>query len=168
MKRILMIIAPINFRDEEFFRPKEVFEKKGFQVTVASKETGRATGMLGGTANASKKLEQVNMDEYDAAVFVGGSGASVYFNDETALEIARKASASNKAVGAICIAPSILANAGILEGKNATCYPSEKRNLSAKGAVCNEKGVVADGNIVTADGPGSAEEFGNRIAELLE
>ena len=168
MARILMVIAPADFRDEELFRPKEVFEKKGFQVTVASKEIGRAEGMLGGTAQVDKRIESVDTDEYDAVVFVGGSGASIYFDDETALKIARKAESSKKVVGAICIAPSILANAGVLKGKNATCYPSEKENLSAKGAKYTGNGVTMDGRIVTADGPKSAEEFGIKIAELLE
>ncbi len=168
MVKILMIIAPVDFRDEELFRTKEIFEKKGFQVTVTSKEICLAKGMLGATTQIDKSLESVNVNEYEAVVFIGGSGASMYFDDKTALNIAKNAKSLNKVIGAICIAPSILANAGVLEGKNATCYPSERKNLSAKGAKYIESEVIVDGRIVTADGPKSAEKFGIKIAELLE
>ena len=50
MVKIVMIIAPENYRDEEFQEPKGVFEEKGFEVTVASKGVKEAKGMLGGTA----------------------------------------------------------------------------------------------------------------------
>ena len=166
MKNVLMIIAPENFRDEELFHTKEELEKVS-KVTIASKVVGEVTGMLGGKAVSEISINDVNVYNYDAIVFVGGSGASVYFLDSYALKIARDAFDSGKIVAAICIAPSILANAGILAGKKTTSYPTEKNNLIDNGANYTGKPVEVDGKIVTGVGPQAAHEFGKAIAELL-
>ena len=167
MGKVLMIIAPRNFRDEELFHTKEELERLGNSITIASKSKETAIGMLGGTVTPDLTLDEVNVDDYDAVVFVGGTGSSIYFNDSRAHEIARSANEKGKIVAAICIAPSTLANAGILSGKRVTSYPSEENNLRSKGAVYTGSRVEKDGNIITADGPGSAREFGRRIAESL-
>ncbi len=165
--KALLIIAPQNFRDEEYFYTKEELEKAGVDVTTASRSTETTTGMMGGTAKPDISLSEVNVDEYDAVLFIGGSGSAVYFNNATALDIARKADAAGKVVGAICIAPSILANAGLLRGKRATAYPSEEANLRAKGAEYTGEGVTVDGRIITGDGPTSAREFGRAVVRVL-
>jgi protease I len=73
-KTILMVVAPLNFRDEELFVPKEFFEKKGINVVVASGDSGVATGMLGGSINVDIRVSDAVARDYDAVVFVGGSG----------------------------------------------------------------------------------------------
>jgi protease I len=164
---VLMIIAPRNFRDEELFDTKEELESSGNSVVIASTKTDTATGMLGGTAKPNITIDDVNVGDYDAVVFVGGSGSSIYFNNQKAHEIARAANDSGKLVAAICIAPSTLANAGLLKSKKATSFPSEEGNLRSRGANYTGKPVEKDGNIITADGPRSAREFGRMIAESL-
>jgi protease I len=166
-KSVLMIIAPVNFRDEEFLEPKAVFEKNRMIITIASKGVKTAKGMLGATAEVDKDMTAVNVDEYDAVVFVGGTGASVYFEDSTALTIAKEAYEKGKIVAAICIAPSILANAGILSGKKATCFSSESSNLETQGATYTGSDLEVDGKIITASGPAAASKFGMAIAEAL-
>ena len=78
-----------------------------------------------------------------------------------------------KILAAICIAPAILAKAGVLEGKNATVWSSvlDKgpiKILEENGANYVEKDVVVDGNIITANGPQAASEFGRKIVEILK
>jgi len=163
-----MIIAPKNFRDEEYFQTKEVLESDGIDVTTASKHSGEITGMLGKTATPDITLEQVNVDDYDAVIFVGGTGAAEYFNDSQAISIAKAAAEKGKIIAAICIAPSILANAGLLESKNATSYPSEQENLESKGANYTGEDVTRDGKIITGAGPTAAEQFGREIAKALQ
>ena len=166
-KKILMIIASENFRDEEYFHTKEVLEGYGAQIVTASSRAGEIKGMLGGSAIAEKTLDDVNVSDFDAVVFVGGTGAAEYFNNEKALSIARDAYNSGKVVGAICIAPSILANAGILENKNVTSFPSEKDNIQSKGGIYTGDQVSRDGRIITASGPAAARMFGEEIAKVL-
>jgi len=163
-----MMVAPKNFRDEELFKPKEVLENTGTQITIASKDVTEALGMLGGKVKVDKNLSEVNVDEYDAVIFIGGSGSAIYFNDSLALELAKKAYENNKFIGAICIAPSILANAGILQGKKATAFSSEAENLRTKGARYTGENVTVDGKIITASGPQAAKEFGEELVKGLK
>jgi protease I len=167
-KKILMIIAPQNFRDEELFDTKAVLEKNGFAVTIASSKLGEARGMLGGKAKPEIFMRDVNVDEYQGVVFVGGMGSAVYFADQIAHKIAREASQKDKLVAAICIAPSILANAGLLKGKKVTCFSSETGNLRSKGAQFVGGSVQVDGKLVTAEGPTAAREFGEAIVKVLQ
>ncbi|RLG21085.1 DJ-1 family protein [Candidatus Micrarchaeota archaeon] len=167
MKTVLMIIAPENFRDEELFHTKEELEKAGFSVKIASKQRGIRTGKLGAKAEAEFELSELQVDDYDAVVFVGGPGAAQYFTDKEALEIARKAHETGKVLAAICIAPVILGNAGLLSGRKVTAWPSVRSKLEELGAVYTGKGVEVDGKIITGNGPDAARDFGRKIAELL-
>ena len=166
-KKILMIIARDKFRDEELFKPRDILSAAGADITIAGSKVGTITGMLGGKAQATLNITQAKPADYDAVIFVGGSGASEYFNDPTAHKIATDSAAAGKVVAAICIAPSTLANAGLLKGKNATCYASEKSNLVAHQANYTGKSVEVDGDIITADGPTSAEAFAQAILTAL-
>ena len=166
-KKILMVIASQNFRDEEYQQPKQIFEQNEAEVTTASSTTGQITGMLGGTATASLTIDKIQAQDYDAVVFVGGTGASEFFSNTRAHEIAIETFKSGKIIAAICIAPSTLANAGILNNKNATAYPSEQSNLENRGATYTGEAVTRDGSIITGRGPEAASQFGNEIVSAL-
>jgi len=171
-KKVLMIVAPENFRDEEYMEPRNIFENDGLEVIVASKEVQEAKGMFGTTIKIDLDIEDVNVEDYDTVVFVGGSGSSVYYNDSIVLNIAREAYNKGKIIGAICIAPGILAKAGILEGKKATIWDSGNREfikiLEESGAIYTGADVEQDGNIITANGPHAAQEFGEKIVQSLK
>lgn len=166
-RRVLFIIAHRDFRDEEFREPKAVLEKGGFQVTVASSSTDTATGMLGMRYTPDLLLSEATAAEYEAVVFIGGAGAKEYWDDPQAQTIAREAMSSGKVVGAICIAPVTLANAGVLKGKKVTVFPSVAATLTAKGAQYTGRKVERDGLLITASGPEAAKEFGSTLAEAL-
>lgn len=166
--KILMIIAPKDFRDEEYLIPHQVFNQGGFEVEVASKEVTEAIGMFNTKVKIDKDISQVNLDDYQGIVFVGGKGASIYFNDPIALNLAKKSFAKGKVIGAICIAPSILANAGILKNKKATAYPTEQSNLNQQGALYTNEAVTIDDKIITGQGPKAAQEFAEKILSALQ
>jgi len=166
-KSIVMIVAHRDFRDEELFEPKSIFEKAGAKVTVASSSLDPAKGMLGATVTPDILLADVKATDYDAVVFVGGSGAKEYWDNRTAHMIARQAFENGSVVGAICIAPVILANAGLLDGRKATVWASDAGRLRAQGAEYTGRDVEADGRIITANGPEAAEKFGLAVASAL-
>ncbi len=168
-KRVVMIIAHRNFRDEELLETKKVLEDAECSVKIASTDTIPARGMFGAFVKPDFTLDRVVVDNYEAVIFVGGSGSEVYFNNPTAHLVARETYEKKKVLGAICIAPCILANAGVLKGKNATVWDGKYiLLLEKKGAKYTGKNVEVDGKIVTANGPESAEEFGKAILKLLE
>ena len=166
-KKVVMVISPGDFRDEELFHTAEILEGNGADIDIASLSRGSFSGSMGGTAQAALSLDEINVNDYDAIIFVGGGGSSIYFGNEKALSLATEFHSVGKITSAICIAPSILANAGLLDGKKATAFSSEETNLKAKGANYTGNQVEVDGLLVTANGPAAAREFGREISRLL-
>ena len=169
--KALFIIAPINFRDEEYFVTKHILEEDGIDVTTSS-NSETSTSEFGKQVKIDVLLENVDSD-YDVIIFVGGSGAISYFDDSTALELAKKFFDEGKVVSAICIGPAILAKAGVLDSKRATVWAKPNKIegieiLEENGASYVNQNVVIDGKIITANGPEAAEEFGKKILEVLK
>lgn len=167
MAKALFIIAPENFKDEEYFTPKSILEGNNIEVVTASLEA-EATSVAGKKQKVDVLLDQATTD-YDAIVFIGGAGASVYFDNAKAHSLAKEFNSQGKIVAAICIAPVTLANSGVLQGKKATVWNGDYvSKLEAGGATYTGEDVTVDGNIITANGPGAAQEFGNKLVEKLK
>jgi len=166
-KKVVMLIASKNFRDEELFEPRKIIMDAGGEVVVASSSLKTAKGMMGATFKPEVLLKDVKAEDFDAVVFVGGGGASEYWNDKTALSLAKTAAANGKLVCAICIAPVTLANAGLLDGKRATVWKSEVKTIEKKGATYTGADVEIDGKFITGNGPASAAKFGRAIVRAL-
>ena len=171
-KKIVMVIAPQDFRDEEYFIPRSIFRAEGAEIKTASSKKGKAVGTYGGEVNVDLSLDEINILDFDGIVFVGGSGASKYMNDEKCHEVAREFLNEEKIIGAICIAPTILARAGILKEKKATVWQSTLdksavKVLKEEGAEFKDEKVVTDGNIITASGPKAARSFGETVVRAL-
>lgn len=167
-KKAIFVVAQNNFRDEELLEPKTVLTERKIETKVATKTRNKAVGKLGTEIKPDLAIPEIETKNFDAIIFVGGAGARDYFNDEDALKLVKDFKDAGKIVGAICIAPSILANAGILISKTVTAFPSEEQNLRDKGADYTGMQVEVDGKIVTAKDPSAAKEFGEEIAYLLE
>jgi protease I len=168
MASVLMAIAPERFRDEELFVTQEELTRRGHVTSVASSRKGRCPGSRGGAAVATLALSEARAEDYDAVVFVGGGGSRVLFADADALRLAREAHAAGRIVAAICLAPVILANAGVLTGRQATVAGTEAATIEAKGARYTGPGVTVDGRVITANAPKASRLFGQTIADLLE
>jgi len=166
-KSAVLIIASDNFQDEELFGTKLVLDKAGVKTVIASSRKGRVGGMLGSVVKAELSLNDLNVEDYDAVIFVGGTGVREYFGDARALNIARNAAVKGKILAAICIAPTILANAGLLEGATVTGFFTERGRLQNAGAAYTGKPVERDGVIITGRGPADAKQFGQAIADAL-
>lgn len=169
MKTVLMVIAPEAFRDEEYLHPKEILEAAGARVVTASVSAGACTARFGTVVHAEESVSAVDPSAFDAVVFVGGGGSRVFFEDAGAHSLARAMAQAGKIVAAICVAPVILANAGLLHGRRATLFPSEDEMavVKAGGAEYTGTPVEIDDNVITASGPEAARDFGTAIASAL-
>lgn len=165
--KAVLIIAKETFRDEELFDTQKALEEEGVETTVASSVVGNCKGKLGQTARSTILVKDISADDYDAVIFVGGSGAMQYYDDSAALSLAKQADKKCKVIAAICIAPRILANADLLKGKTATCYVSEAEAIRKLGANYTGSDVEQDGKTITANGPHAAYDFGKKIANEL-
>ena len=167
MKKALLIIAKENYHDLELKGTRDGLVSAGFEVVLGSSETGSCAGKLGGTEEAQVALKEVSVDDYDCVAFIGGSGARNFFDDPEARRIAHETARAQKPLGAICIAPLILAKSQVLGGKKATVWNGDNEQegeLEKYGAIYTGQDVTVDGKIVTANGPPAAEEFGRTLA----
>jgi len=164
--RIVMVVPANAFRDEEFEVPFKYFGSHA-TVIVASTKLGMITGMMGHKAEAQMLVKDIDVDKLDALVFIGGAGARQYWRDATAHKLARETVAKKKVLAAICISPVTLAYAGVLKGKRATVFVSERGRLIEKGAKYTGEQLTIDGLIVTASGPKAAQRFAEEILRLV-
>ncbi len=172
-KKIAMMIAFKDFRDEEYFVPKGILEAAGAEIKTASTQKGKAIGADGGETEVDLLVSELNPADFDAIVFIGGPGALKYLDNEDSYQVAKETVSQNKVLAAICIAPVIFAKAGVLEGKKATVWssPLDKsaiRILEERGVIYQREPVVVDNKIATADGPLAAKQFGEAIINLLK
>ncbi len=165
--KIAMVIAQNGFRDEEYWMPKEIFETHGIQVVTISSQANSAASKFGRMAQVDMLLADVRVSDFDALLFVGGPGTSEYFNLPQAHKAASEFVEQGKLLTAICIAPVILARAGLLKGRKATVFPSGKDELEKAGAIYTGHPVEVAGRLITASGPEAAEAFGRAIVEAL-
>lgn len=166
-KKILMVVAPENFRDEEYLETKKALEEYLVKVAAASTKIGKARGAGGVVIDIDLTLNEINFNNYDGIVFVGGPGMAEMVEHGGLIQLAQKFYNNGKIVAAICVAPAILAKAGILANKRATGWEGVKEELIKNGAHYTGMSVEVDNKVVTANGPRAAHEFGHKIIELL-
>ena len=172
-KRVLIVIAPLNFRDEELSEPINHLEKKGIGYDIVSTRTGLAVGVLGGKVLVEKTIQSIrkeDSDRYSAILIVGGGGAPEYlWNHAPLLELVREFNRQGKVIAAICLSPVVLARAGVLKGKKATVWNDDRAiaGLTDGGAEFKPVPIIADGNIITANGPLASAGFGEKVVKAV-
>ncbi len=167
VKRAVLIAASQEFHVDELFQTIRILEETGVRTMIASTRTGIISSGAS-TAEARVSLNQLRVDDYDAVIFIGGPGAIVeFFSNPTAINIAREAAAKRKVLAAIGNAPTVLANAGVLNGVRATSFLSERAQLIQAGAVYTGTPVERSGFIITASSPLAVIPFGQAIANTI-
>ncbi|MGD8781177.1 MAG: DJ-1/PfpI family protein [Ignavibacteria bacterium] len=166
-KSILIVISSVNFSDNEFLAVKTALEKAEFKVFIASDANGLCTGQKGLKVKADIMLYNINHANFCAIVVIGGSGIQNYWNNKKLIHTSIKFTNSKKITSAICSAPVIFARAGLLQDKNATCFPEDKKELTKTGANYLDESVVVDGNVITGRDPDSAQEFAETVVEKI-
>ena len=106
--------------------------------------------------------------DFDMIVLPGGLPGADYLNDDKRIQqLLKKMQQQEKYIAAICAAPKVLANAGLLENKSATSYPGVLDKMSGFNLKFVDMPVVQDGNIITSKGPGTAIDFTLSLIEIL-
>jgi protease I len=164
-KRAALIITSMNFRDDELFTTKRMLDAAQIETVIASTKVGTLRGALGGMADVRVLVDQLRVDDYDAIIFI--SGPAEYVGNPVAMDIIRETVRKGKVLGAIGVAPTVLASAGVLTGVQATAYLSERDSLLQAGAIYTGFPVAKERLIITATGPTAAIEFGRLIAQTL-
>jgi protease I len=166
-RSVLIVIAHENFEDNEFKVPYETLKNSGINVTVASTDTTPARGVRGTLVKPDITLDQVKTDDFDGLIVTGGPGCERLWDDRVLHDIVRSFNKQNKMIAAICIAPLVLARAGILEDKIVTAYPSVRDEIGKCCARCSDADVEVSGNVITCSGPKAAVEFATTILRTM-
>jgi 4-methyl-5(b-hydroxyethyl)-thiazole monophosphate biosynthesis len=155
--KVLIYLAP-GFEEIEAVTTIDLLRRADIEVTIAGLEDKSITGAHGITVLPDIYYDKVNPEEYDCLVLPGGQpGTNNLKNDKKVLESIKKFKHENKLIGAICAAPTVLWEAGILENKRVTSYPSAKDVFTS--AIYEESSVVNDESIITSRGVGTAIDF---------
>jgi len=168
--KLLMVVAPKRYREEEFEVPAKMFEEAGIEFDIASTQPGECEGMMGGIIEAKLAIKEAKEADYDGLVIVGGLGASDFlWSDDDLKNLTEEFGRSEKVIAAICLAPVILARAGLLKGRQATVFesPASLKLIEEGGANYLNIPVVSDMNIITANHPTVSKEFAEAVIEKL-
>jgi protease I len=171
MTKALLVVAQTDFQPVEYGDTRSELEKAGVEVKVASFEEGEAIGADGNKINVDIAIKEVDTNDFDAVVLIGGPGAAKQLvGNPDVIELLQSADNDHKVIAAICIAPVVLAEARILKDRKATVWNEDGKQeeiLAAQGATFTDEPVVVDTRIITANGPAVAKEFGKTIVETL-
>ena len=164
MKTIFVFLAE-GFEEIEALTPVDVLRRAGLSVqTVSVMDEQVVAGAHGVPVLADKMFAEINPEDAEMILLPGGlPGATNLDAHEGLSRMILDFAAAEKPLAAICAAPLVLGNRGLLQGKKATCYPGFETYL--QGAEYTAALVEKDGNTITGKGPGAAMEFAFAIVE---
>ena len=156
-----------GFEECEALCPLDILRRGGIEVKMVGVGKEYITGTHGITVKADILESQIILDRKLQGVILPGGmpGTNNLESNETVKRAVTFANENKKLVCAICAAPKILGGMGLLNNKNATCFPGFEKDLI--GAKLSSYYVVQDGNVITAKGVGVAFDFGFKILENL-
>ena len=167
MKKVFIFLAD-GFEEIEAIAPIDILRRAELDVvTVSISDSKTVTGAHGIKVEADQLFTETTFGENDYYVLPGGYDGMLNLSAHQSVnELLKKQHSEGKKLAAICASPSVLGKLGILEGKEAICYPGFEGKLT--GAVISKKSVVEDGNVITGKGPGVAVQFALKIVESLK
>jgi 4-methyl-5(b-hydroxyethyl)-thiazole monophosphate biosynthesis len=165
MPKVVILLAD-GFEEVEAVAIVDVLRRAEIEVTIAGLHKGAVVSARNIRVLPDTVIDNIRSDDFDMIVLPGGQPGSDNLNgDPCVVALIKEFNTKGKLTGAICAAPYVLANAGVLEGRRATSYPTYQEKLG--NAIYEETAVVEDGNVMTSRGPGTALCFGLSIVAKL-
>lgn len=165
----MKVIVPLaqGFEEIEAITIVDVLRRADIDVTTLFLDKNPVVGSHNITVFADNNINEIDHEHIESIILPGGMPGSKNLKESnTIISLIKQVSLKNGLIGAICAAPMVLGHAGILQGRDATCYPGFEHEM--KGANPVDKPVVIDSNIITSKGPGSAIPFALEIVERLK
>lgn len=169
-KKVAFVIAHEGYQPVEYGIPKKALQDVAIEVVTISNKPGIARATDDSMAQVDLTIDQAKAEDYDGIFLIGGSGALENIDIPAVHDFVKDAARIGIPYGAICISTRILANAHVLHEKKATGWNEDgllPDILETHNSVFVDEGVVTDGNVVTATGPSTVQEFVREIIKLV-
>ena len=165
---MVYMLLGTGFEETEAIAPLDLLRRAGVQVLTVGVNGKIVTGGHGIGIEADILLEEMDLTDLEMIVLPGGLGgvASVRAS-QPAMDALKFAWDNGKFVAAICAGPTVLADLGITDGKNATCYPGCESGMGSANMIL-DAASVRDGNLITGTSAGCAVKFGLALVEALK
>jgi len=169
----VLIVATDGFEEWELFGPREILQKRGADVVLASLKRDPIQATIhddpGKTIRPDLTVDEAIADDFDALIIPGGvrNPDQLRIHPQV-IELIRAFDRQGKPIAAICHGPWLLVEADLLRGRTATSWPSIRTDLRNAGANVVDEPAVTDGNIVTSRKPDDVEAFTNALIDLVE
>lgn len=161
----VLVILPEGFEEIEAVTPIDLMRRAGAEVTIASLGAStHVTGRCNMTLHAETTFGEAAKGTYDLLFLPGGPGVLNLRGDPRVRAYAQQQAAAGRWIAAICAAPTVLNDAGLLEGRRYTAHHSVAKELPH---ILKDERVVVDGHIITSRGAGTAFDFGLMLVEKL-
>lgn len=166
MKKLLVFIAD-GTEEVEVLTVVDYLRRAEVEVDLVSVgESGKIKGAHDVYIGADMTIDEIKENNYDAIYVPGGMpGAENIKNTEKAISLIKEGFENKKIISALCAAPIVLEEAGVLEGKDFTCYPGFEDEI--KSGNYKDQNVVVDENVITGKGPAIAAELAFKLIEAL-
>src|SRR4051794_7752930 len=169
----ILIVATDGFEEWELFGPREILQKRGAEVVLASPKLGPIQATVhddsGKTIRPDLTVDQADADDFDALILPGGVRNPDHLRmNVRVIELIKAFARQGKPIAAICHGPWLLVEADLLRGRTATSWPSIRTDLRNAGANVVDEAVVVDGNIVTSRKPDDVDPFTAAVVQLIE
>jgi protease I len=169
----ILIVATNGFEEWELFGPREILQKRGAEVVLASLKLDPIQATIhddpGKTIRPDLTVDQANADDFDALILPGGvRNPDTLRLHGNVIELIKAFDRQGKPIGAICHGPWLLVEADLLRRRTATSWPSICTDLRNAGADVVDQAAVTDGNIVTSRKPDDVEAFTAALIDLIE
>ena len=173
MAQRVMILATDGFEQSELTKPKTALEEAGYETVVVSPEDGKIRGWKKGDWGDKVKvdltLDEAEAAEFDALLLPGGQiNPDKLRMEEKAVQLVKDFVSAGKPIAAICHGPWLLVEAGVVEGKTVTGWPSIRTDLKNAGANVVDQEVATDGNFITSRKPGDIPAFSQALIKALQ
>ncbi len=167
MKKVLIPLAS-GFEELEAVTVIDLLRRADIDVTVAGLDDGVITGSRGTRILPDSNLTSAADLDYDMIVLPGGLPGADNLNEDSRIHgLLQQMASSGRYIAAICAAPKVLANAGLLDNKEMTSYPGSLSKVAVEGMHNTGQAVVIDGKVITSRGPGTAMDFALQLIQLL-
>lgn len=164
---MLYMFLADGFEETEAIGSLDVIRRAGIEIKTVGVTDKTVTGSHNIQIIADIMLEDIDYCVMDGVILPGGMpGTTNLFENKRVVDAVKSCFASGKLIAAICAAPMIFGQLGMLKGKKATCYPNFEKYLD--GATVSDAQCVTDGNVITGKGAGAAILFGAEIVNFFE